>query len=79
MSSIYTVDLEFYKEMKHDLDTESSYVLMSMAKEMIYYNHWSNLVMFQFLHSSSHEDIETIISSLEIKTMGEYFESCSLF
>jgi len=77
MSSIYNVDLEFYKEMKYDLNMESQSVLMAMAKEMIYYHHWSNLVMFQFLHTS--QDIEAIIGSLDIKTMSEYFESGSVF
>jgi hypothetical protein len=77
MSSTYTVDLAFYKEMKYDLNMESQSVLMAMAKEMIYYHHWSNLIMFQFLHTP--QDIEAIIGSLEIKTMGEYFASGSVF
>jgi hypothetical protein len=33
--------------------------------------------MFQFLHTP--QDIEAIIGSLEIKTMGEYFASGSVF
>jgi len=77
MSSIYEVDLSFYKEMKFDVSIECPSVLMSMAKEMIYYNHWSNLVMFQFLNSC--QDLSAIIESLEIKTIDEYFDSGSLF
>ena len=77
MSSIYEVDLSFYKEMKYDLLMERSSVLMSMAKEMIYYNHWSNLVMFEFLNSC--QNLDAIIESLEIKTMEDYFASGSLF
>jgi hypothetical protein len=77
MSSTYSVDLAFYKDMKHDLDHENSHVLRSMAKEMIYYNHWSNLVMYEYLQSSN--DIEVVIGSLEIKTIDEYFESNNLF
>jgi hypothetical protein len=77
MSSIYEVDLSFYKEMKYDLQMERSCVLMSMAKEMIYYNHWSNLVMFEFLNSC--QDLDAIIKSLEIKTMEDYFASGSIF
>ena len=77
MSSIYEVDLSFYKEMKYDVSIERPRVLMSMAKEMIYYNHWSNLVMFEFLNSC--QDLSAIIESLEIKTMEEFFDSCSLF
>jgi hypothetical protein len=77
MSSIYEVDLSFYKEIKYDLQMERSCVLMSMAKEMIYYNHWSNLIMFDFLNSC--QDLDTIIKSLEIKTMEDYFASGSIF
>ena len=77
MSSIYEVDLSFYKEMKYDLLMERSSVLMSMAKEMIYYNHWSNLVMFEFLNSC--QNLDAIIESLEIKSMEDYFASGSLF
>jgi len=77
MSSIYQVDLSFYKEMKYDVEMESPVVLLSLAKEMIYYNHWSNLVMFEFLNTA--KDIDLIINSLQIKTIDEYFESNSLF
>jgi hypothetical protein len=77
MSSIYEVDLSFYNEMKYDVSIECPRVLMSMAKEMIYYNHWSNLVMFEFLNSC--QNLDAIIESLEIKTMEDYFASGSLF
>ena len=77
MSSTYTVDLAFYKDMKYELAFENFYVLMAMAREMIYYNHWSNLVMYEYLQSSN--DIEVVIGSLEIKTIDEYFESNNLF
>jgi hypothetical protein len=77
MSSIYQVDLSFYKEMKYDVEMESPVVLRSLAKEMIYYNHWSNLVMFEFLNTA--KDLDLIINSLQIKTIDEYFESNSLF
>ena len=76
-SPIYEVDLSFYKEMKYDIDMERPSVLMSMAKEMIYYNHWSNVIMFEFLNSC--RDLDAIIDSSEIKTMSEYFDSGSLF
>jgi len=76
-SSIYQVDLSFYKEMRQECDMAHAMTLMSMAKEMIYYNHWANSVMFEFLNSQ--RDISSIVEDLEMKTIDEYFDTGSLF
>lgn len=77
MSSVYQVDLYFYKDLRLDVELSFPMELLSIAREMIYYNHWANSVMFEFLNSN--EDITSIIDSLEIKTIDEFFDTGSLF
>ncbi len=75
--SVYQVNLSFYKDLRLDVALSHPFELLSIAREMIYYNHWANLVMFEFLNSN--EDIISIIKNLEIKTISEFFDSGSLF
>jgi hypothetical protein len=77
ISSVYQVDLSFYKDLRLDVELSLPYELLSIAKEMIYYNHWANLVMFEYLNSN--DDISFIIDSLDIRTINEFFETGSLF
>lgn len=75
---IYDIDPYFYKEMREfHYRFITPYAWMLREKEMIYYNHWANSVMFEFLNSS--DDITTVIDNLKIKTIREYFSSQSLF
>jgi hypothetical protein len=75
---IYDTDLAFYKEMRqfhHRFETPYSWMIKT--KEMNYYHHWANSVMFEFLNSS--DDITTVIENLQMKTLHEYFSTKSLF
>jgi hypothetical protein len=76
MPSVYDIDLMFYKEMK----IESMYLdynsMCLMAREMIYYNHLANKIMFNFL--SSNEDITSIIENLDIISLDEYMEDSKI-
>jgi hypothetical protein len=75
---IYDINLDFYREMRefhHRFETPYSW--MVKTKEMVYYTHWANTVMFEFLNSN--DDISTIVKNLKIKTIKEYFETKSLF
>ena len=75
--SIYEVDLSFYKETRGECNMSSYFELLSIAREMIYYNHWTNLVMFEFLNSNN--DISIVIENVQIKALSEYVETGSLF
>jgi hypothetical protein len=77
-SKIYDINLEFYKEMR-DFHCRflTDYSWFVKTKEMVYYTHWANSIMFEFLNSN--DDISTIVQNLKIKTINEYFESRSLF
>ena len=75
--SVYQVNLSFYKELRLDVALSHPFELLSIAREMIYYNHWANLVMFELLNSN--DDISSIIEGLEIKTISEFFDTGSLF
>jgi hypothetical protein len=76
-SSIYQVDLSFYKEMRIECEIAHPSELKTIAREMIYYNHWTNSVMFEFLHS--HTDISTVIENLEMRTVDEFMDIGLLF
>jgi hypothetical protein len=75
---VYDTDLSFYKEMRAfhcRFETQQSW--MAKTKEMNYYNHWANSVMFEFLRSD--DDITTVIQNAKVKTIEEYFSTKSLF
>jgi hypothetical protein len=73
MESIYDVQLSFYKDMRLDVDFAGFYDLCYMAREMIYYNHWSNIVMNCFLESN--DDIYDIIICIDIISCDEFLET----
>jgi hypothetical protein len=72
-----TINLGSYNEMKSDCYIETIPYLLSMALEMIYHHHRSNLIMFECLNSN--DDITTIIERIDIKTMSEFFDTRELF
>ena len=75
---VYDINLEFYREMREfHYRFITPYSWMLKTKEMIYYAHWANSVMFEFLNSD--DDISNVIQNLKIKTISEYFTSKSLF
>jgi hypothetical protein len=75
---IYDINLDFYREMREfHCQFYNDYSWFFLTKEMIYYTHWANTIMFEFLNSN--DDISTIIENLKIKTVDEYFETRSLF
>ena len=79
LGKVYDIDIWFYKEMRsfHNRFL-TEYLWMVRTKETIYYAHWSNSVMNEFLNSNVN-DISTVIHNLKIKTIKEYFETKSLF
>lgn len=75
---VYDTDLYFYREMRaFEYRFETPYSWMVKTKEMNYYNHWANSIMYEFLHSN--DDITTVIKNVKIKTKDEYFKTKSLF
>jgi hypothetical protein len=81
MSSVYdAVDLDFYKDTRDEVRCPfplDCRMLMGMAKEMIYYNHWSNSVMWEYLRSN--DDISSVIGYVNIPSLEEYFNTGKLF
>ena len=73
MENLYTVDLDFYKEIRIDNHFAKYIDLIYMAREMIYYNHWSDIVMNCFLNSN--DDIEKIIDNLKIVSCDDFLET----
>jgi len=70
--SVYTVDLSYYKDTKIEFALSNNVELMMMAKEMIYYNHLSNIIMYNFL--SSNESIEYAINNTKIISLDDYLD-----
>jgi|688.fasta_scaffold12498_3 hypothetical protein len=76
---IYDIDIWFYKEMRqfhNRFNTEYSW--MVLTKETIYYTHWSNSIMYEFLNSDT-DDIFNVVNKINIKSIQEYFNTKSLF
>jgi hypothetical protein len=76
---VYDIDIWFYREMR-DFHSRflTEYTWMVKTKETIYYAHWSNSVMYEFLNSNAN-DISDVIRNMKIKTIREYFNTQSLF
>lgn len=64
------------REFHNRFNTEYSWMIKT--KETIYYTHWSNTIMYEFLNSNT-DDISSIIKKINIKTIQEYFHTKSLF
>jgi len=73
MEKIYDVQLNFYKDMRIEVNFAKYQELCYMAREMIYYNHWSNYIMNCFLDSN--EDIVDIINNSNITSCEEFLET----
>lgn len=73
METIYDVQLSFYKDMRIEVNFAKYQELCYMAREMIYYNHWSNYIMNYFLDSN--EDIINIINNSNIISCEEFLET----
>lgn len=79
MSKVYyDIDAFFYKEYRefcYRFYKEDWW--MRSTKEIVYYTHWANSIMNNFLDSD--KDIFDVAKNIKIKTMGEYFATKSLF
>jgi hypothetical protein len=72
-----TINLGSYNETKSDCYNESARYLVAMAMDMIYHQHWSNTVMYEYLNSN--DNILVIIENLNIPTIEEYFATKELY
>ena len=72
----YTVDLSYYKELKLNLQFSKSSELLMVAREMIYYIHYTNLIMNLFL--SSNENIENVLDKISIVSIDDYMDDPDL-
>lgn len=75
-SGIYTIDLNNYKEFKTELIFLNYFELNMIAREMIYYIHYTNLIMNYFL--SSDENIENVFDKINIITLEDYMNGSEL-
>ena len=75
-NGIYTVDLDTYKELKRDLMFADYYELGMLSREIIYFIHYSNLVMDAFLHSN--ETMETVLSNMKMVSLDDYLDGADL-
>lgn len=74
--NFYSIDLSFYKDLKIDIQLSSNYELRMIAREMIYYLHYSNIIMDMFL--SSNDTIESAINNLKIVSIDDYMNGADL-
>lgn len=75
-SGIYTIDLNTYKEFKTELIFPNYFELNMIAREMIYYIHYTNLIMNSFL--SSDENIENAFDKISIIALEDYMKGSEL-
>lgn len=75
-SGIYTIDLSTYKELKLDMIFPNYQELNMIAREMIYYIHFTNIIMNSFL--SSNLMIEEIIPKTSIISLDDYMNGADL-
>ena len=75
-NGVYDVNLSIYKELKQELRFGGYYELKMIAREMIYYNHYMNMIMNSFL--SSNDSIENIIKNIEIVSLDDYLDGSDL-
>jgi hypothetical protein len=74
----YDIDAFFYKEYRefHCRFKNEEWWMLS-TKQIIYYTHWANAIMYDFLNSE--EDILNVAKNIKIKSIYDYFSSKSLF
>jgi hypothetical protein len=75
-NGIYTVELDNYKELRGELEFAGYYEQAMLSREIIYFIHYSNLVMDAFLHSD--ETMETVLSKMEIVSLDDYMDGAEL-
>ena len=75
-NGIYTVDLDTYKELKRDLMFADYYELGMLSREIIYFIHYSNLVMDAFLQSN--ETMETVLTNMKMVSLDDYLDGADL-
>ena len=75
-NGIYTVDLNSYKDLKIDIIFSRNSELRMIAREIIYYIHYSNLIMNLFL--SSNENIENLLDKISIISLDDYMNGSDL-
>jgi hypothetical protein len=75
-NGIYTVELDTYKELKRDLMFADYYEQTMLSREIIYFIHYSNLVMDAFLHSN--ETIETVLGKMKMVSLDDYMDGADL-
>ena len=75
-SDFYTIDLTVYKEFKINLMFSDYFELKMISREMIYYIHYSNLIMDLFL--SSNENIENALEKISIVSLDDYMNGADL-
>jgi hypothetical protein len=75
-NGIYTVELDTYKELKRDLMFSDYYGQAMLSREIIYFIHYSNLVIDAILHSD--ETMETVLSNMKIVSLDDYMDGADL-
>lgn len=73
---LYSVNLSFYKDLKIEIQLAHYCELKMIAREMIYYLHYSNIIMDAFL--SSNDTIENVMNNLEIVSIDDYLDGADL-
>lgn len=77
VENVYEFDIDFYDEFKYEMEHYSMMDLICLSREMIYYNHLTNEIMFEFLRTN--EDLYSIIERIKIKSLDEYMQTGMLF
>jgi len=75
-NGIYTVDLDTYDELRSELEFADFRELAMISREIIYFIHYSNLVMDAFLHSN--ETMETVLSNMKMVSLDDYLDGADL-
>jgi len=75
-NGIYTVELDNYKELRGELDFADYYEQAMLSREIIYFIHFSNLVMDAFLHSN--ETIEIVLGKMKMVSLDDYMDGADL-
>ena len=75
-SGIYIADLSTCKKSRIDFEFADFRELVLTSRKVIYFTHYSNLVMDAFLHSN--ETMETIINNMKIVSLNDYLDGADL-
>jgi len=75
-SGIYIADLNICKKSRSEFEFADFRELVLTSRKIIYFTHYSNLVMDAFLHSN--ETMEAIISNMKIVSLDDYLDGADL-